>query len=117
MKIFVKSEGAIRAVAGLTDYPLLTGSYGYLSRLITGSIEHDQQVVVALFDAGIDIDRDFSDTVIKSPVMKISMPLRSLLTRHIRVNADVMGNGSIICSCSEGRLSIFVIALLRQSVR
>lgn len=47
-----------------------------------GSIEHYQEVIEKMLDAQIGIDKYFSYIVIKTPIMKSSVPLRSLIAKH-----------------------------------
>jgi len=83
----MKFESALRDVDELMECHLITGGYDYLLRFITRSIEHYQAVIEKMLDAQIGIDKYFSYIVIKSPVMKSSVPLRSLITRQ----NDVLG--------------------------
>ena len=83
----MKFESALRDVDELMECHLITGGYDYLLRFITRSIEHYQEVIEKMLDAQIGIDKYFSYIVIKSPVMKSSVPLRSLITRQ----NDVLG--------------------------
>jgi DNA-binding Lrp family transcriptional regulator len=68
---------------------LITGGYDYLLRFITRSIEHYQEVIEKMLDAQIGIDKYFSYIVIKSPIMKSSVPLRSLIGKHNSVEFGV----------------------------
>ncbi len=79
---FQKFESAIREVDELMECHLITGGYDYLLRFITRSIEHYQEVIEGLLDAKVGIDKYFSYIVIKSPILKSSVPLRSLISRH-----------------------------------
>ena len=58
-------------------------------RFITRSIEHYQEVIEKMLDAQIGIDKYFSYIVIKSPIMKSSVPLRSLIGKHNSVEFGV----------------------------
>ncbi|KEA54251.1 MULTISPECIES: Lrp/AsnC family transcriptional regulator [Mangrovibacter] len=82
---FVKFENAIRDVDELMECHLITGGYDYLLRFITRSIEHYQDVIEKMLDARIGIDKYFSYIVIKSPILKSSVPLRTLLSRHTQI--------------------------------
>ncbi|MSE17576.1 Lrp/AsnC family transcriptional regulator, partial [Pantoea agglomerans] len=86
---FMKFESAMRDVDELMECHLITGGYDYLLRFITRSIEHYQEVIEKMLDAQIGIDKYFSYIVIKSPIMKSSVPLRSLIGKHNSVEFGV----------------------------
>jgi len=79
---FMRFENALREVDELMACHLITGGYDYLLRFITRSIEHYQEVIESVLDAKIGIDKYFSYIVIKSPILKSSVPLRSLIFRQ-----------------------------------
>lgn len=85
----MKFESAMRDVDELMECHLITGGYDYLLRFITRSIEHYQEVIEKMLDAQIGIDKYFSYIVIKSPIMKSSVPLRSLIGKHNSVEFGV----------------------------
>jgi DNA-binding Lrp family transcriptional regulator len=58
---------------------LISGGYDYLVRFVTGSIQYYQELMESLLDKNIGIEKYFSYIVIKSPVMRNALPLRSLL--------------------------------------
>ena len=78
----MRFENALREVDELMECHLITGGYDYLLRFITRSIEHYQEVIESVLDAKIGIDKYFSYIVIKSPILKSSVPLRSLIFRQ-----------------------------------
>ncbi|PLR39712.1 AsnC family transcriptional regulator [Chimaeribacter californicus] len=80
---FINFESALREVEELMECHLITGGYDYLLRFITRSIEHYQDVIEGLLDAKVGIDKYFSYIVIKTPIMKSSVPLKSLIARHL----------------------------------
>lgn len=81
---FLKFENCIREYDELIECHLITGGYDYLLRFITRSIEHYQEVIESLLDKNIGIDKYFSYIVIKSPIIKSSVPLRTLLTQQMQ---------------------------------
>lgn len=85
----MKFESAMRDVDELMECHLITGGYDYLLRFITRSIEHYQEVIEKMLDAQIGIDKYFSYIVIKSPIMKSSVPLRSLIGKQNSVEFGV----------------------------
>ncbi|MDF7659628.1 Lrp/AsnC family transcriptional regulator [Erwiniaceae bacterium L1_54_6] len=86
---FMKFESAVRDVDELMECHLITGGYDYLLRFITRSIEHYQEVIEKMLDEQIGIDKYFSYIVIKSPIMKSSVPLRSLIAKQNSVEFGV----------------------------
>ncbi|GGJ93302.1 Lrp/AsnC family transcriptional regulator [Pseudomonas matsuisoli] len=76
---FVKFESYIRNVDEVLECHLISGGYDYLVRFITSSIQHYQELMEAILDKNIGIEKYFSYIVIKSPVIKNAMPLRSLI--------------------------------------
>jgi DNA-binding Lrp family transcriptional regulator len=81
---FSRFENCIREYDELIECHLITGGYDYLLRFITRSIEHYQEVIESLLDKNIGIDKYFSYIVIKSPIIKSSVPLRTLLTQQMQ---------------------------------
>lgn len=79
---FQRFEQGLRQVDELMECHLITGGYDYLLRFVTRSIEHYQDVIETLLDAGLGIEKYFSYIVIKSPIMKSSVPLQSLLDKN-----------------------------------
>ncbi|MCX8955764.1 Lrp/AsnC family transcriptional regulator [Erwinia psidii] len=82
---FMRFEAAIREVDELMECHLITGGYDYLLRFIARSIEHYQQVIEGLLDGSVGIDKYFSYIVIKSPIIKSSVPLRSLIACYTQI--------------------------------
>lgn len=79
---FQRFEQGMKQVDELMECHLITGGYDYLLRFVTRSIEHYQEVIENLLDASLGIEKYFSYIVIKSPVMKSSVPLQSLLDKN-----------------------------------
>ena len=76
---FVRFETAIRDVDEIMECHLVSGGYDYLLRFVTRGVNHYQQVIEGLLERNIGIEKYFSYIVIKSPVVKSTVPLRSLL--------------------------------------
>ncbi|ANF56868.1 Lrp/AsnC family transcriptional regulator [Halotalea alkalilenta] len=76
---FMRFEQNIRQVDELLECHLVSGGYDYLLRFLTSSIARYQQVIEALIDKDIGIEKYFSYIVIKSPIVKDELPLRTLL--------------------------------------
>ncbi|MBT0726680.1 Lrp/AsnC family transcriptional regulator [Rosenbergiella australiborealis] len=77
-------EQGLSQVDELMECHLITGGYDYLLRFVTRTIEHYQEVIENLLDAGLGIEKYFSYIVIKSPIIKNSVPLESLLNNALR---------------------------------
>ncbi|BBI53999.1 hypothetical protein HORIV_64200 [Vreelandella olivaria] len=58
---------------------LISGGYDYLLRFIARSIAHYQRVMEALIEDEIGIEKYFSYIVIKTPINKEQLPLRTLM--------------------------------------
>jgi len=76
---FVKFEAGIRQVDEVMECHLVSGGYDYLVKFVTRGIGHYQSVVEGLLDRQIGIDKYFSYIVIKSPLVRTELPLKTLL--------------------------------------
>jgi DNA-binding Lrp family transcriptional regulator len=76
---FVKFESSIRNIDEILECHLVSGGYDYLLRFLVRNITHYQELIESIIDRNIGIEKYFSYIVIKSPIMKSAMPLRSLL--------------------------------------
>jgi DNA-binding Lrp family transcriptional regulator len=76
---FVKFEQALRSVEELMECHLVSGGYDYLLRFVARNVMHYQQIIEALVDRNIGIEKYFSYIVLKSPIIKSGLPLASLL--------------------------------------
>jgi|GEM_PF-46793 len=76
---FVKFESSIRNIDEVLECHLISGGYDYLVRFLCSSIQHYQELMESILDKNIGIDKYFSYIVIKSPVLKSAVPLRSLV--------------------------------------
>jgi DNA-binding Lrp family transcriptional regulator len=76
---FVKFESNIRKVDEILECHLVSGGYDYLLRFITRNISHYQELIESILSRNIGIEKYFSYIVIKSPVVKNGLPLRTLL--------------------------------------
>ena len=89
---FQRFERGMSKVDELMECHLITGGYDYLLRFVTRTIEHYQEVIENLLDAKLGIDKYFSYIVIKSPVMKNSIPLQSLLDKKHRDRGVILSD-------------------------
>lgn len=76
---FQRFEQSIRQLDELMECHLISGGYDYLLKFIARSIAHYQQVMEALIEQEIEIEKYFSYIVIKSSIVKDQVPLRKLL--------------------------------------
>ncbi|MCW5693648.1 MAG: Lrp/AsnC family transcriptional regulator [Pseudolabrys sp.] len=74
-----KFEANIREVNELLECHLVSGGYDYLLRFLTPSIAHYQECMEALLRRNIGIKTYFSYVVLKSPIVKSTLPLNALL--------------------------------------
>ncbi|RJS91842.1 Lrp/AsnC family transcriptional regulator [Salinisphaera sp. Q1T1-3] len=73
-------EQYLETVDGLLECHMISGGYDYLLRFVSRSIGHFQQTMESLLDdAKVDIDRFDSYIVIKSPIVKDQVPIKTLL--------------------------------------
>lgn len=85
---FRRFEQRLAQVSEIMECHVITGGYDYLLRFMTRSIEHYQQVIEGLLDDDIGIEKYFSYIVIKSPILKSSMPLQNLLGHQGRAGDE-----------------------------
>ena len=76
---FVKFESSIRTIDEILECHLVSGGYDYLVRFIVRNITHYQELMESILDRNIGVEKYFSYIVIKSPVVKNALPLRTLL--------------------------------------
>lgn len=76
---FVKFESYIRGIDEVLECHLISGGYDYLVRFMTSSIQRYQELMESILDRNVGIEKYFSYIVIKSPVVKNTLPLNSLL--------------------------------------
>ena len=76
---FIRFEAGLATVEELLECHLVSGGYDYLLRFLARSIAHYQQVMEALLDRRLGIERYFSYIVIKSPILRQAAPLQRLL--------------------------------------
>ena len=76
---FAKFESNIRLVDEVLECHLISGGYDYLVRFLCSSIQHYQELMESILDKNIGIEKYFSYIVIKSPVVKSTVPLLSLI--------------------------------------
>jgi DNA-binding Lrp family transcriptional regulator len=78
---FVKFEASIRNIDELLECHLVSGGYDYLLRFLVRNIARYQELMETLLDRNIGIEKYFSYIVIKTPIIKHSLPVRRLIER------------------------------------
>lgn len=76
---FIRFEAGLATVEELLECHMVSGGYDYLLRFLCRSIAHYQQVMEALLDRRLGIEKYFSYIVIKSPILRQTAPLQTLL--------------------------------------
>ena len=76
---FIRFEAGLATVEELLECHMVSGGYDYLLRFLARSIAHYQQVMEALLDRRLGIEKYFSYIVIKSPILRQAAPLQKLL--------------------------------------
>ena len=76
---FVRFEANLRNVEELMECHLVSGGYDYLLRFVSRNINHYQERMENLLDRNIGIEKYFSYIVLKSPIVKNALPLKTLL--------------------------------------
>jgi DNA-binding Lrp family transcriptional regulator len=75
---FARFEAAVAEMDEVVECHLVSGGYDYLLKFVTRGISHYQQVIEAMLDRGLGIEKYFSYIVIKTPVQKLGYPLMQL---------------------------------------
>ncbi|SDN47383.1 transcriptional regulator, AsnC family [Afipia sp. GAS231] len=76
---FVRFEANLRNVEELMECHLVSGGYDYLLRFVSRSVNHYQERMENLLERNIGIEKYFSYIVLKSPIVKNVLPLKTLL--------------------------------------
>lgn len=79
---FIKFEASIRNVDEVLECHLVSGGYDYLLRFIARNIAHYQELMETLLESNIGIEKYFSYIVIKSPIVKSTVPLKNILSQR-----------------------------------
>jgi DNA-binding Lrp family transcriptional regulator len=78
---FVKFEASIRNIDELLECHLVSGGYDYLLRFLVRNIANYQELMETLLERNIGIEKYFSYIVIKTPILKHSLPVKRLIER------------------------------------
>jgi DNA-binding Lrp family transcriptional regulator len=77
---FIKFEREIRQCEFVEECHLVSGGYDYLVKFVTRSVSHYQEVIEAILERSIGVEKYFSYIVIKTVLDNDAVPLSSLLT-------------------------------------
>ncbi|MBB3135851.1 DNA-binding Lrp family transcriptional regulator [Rhizobium pisi] len=76
---FARFITAIEKIDQVIECHLVSGGYDYLVKFVTAGIDEYQTIMERLLDLDIGIDKYFTFVVLKSPLIKVHLPLASLL--------------------------------------
>ncbi|MDQ1118099.1 Lrp/AsnC family transcriptional regulator [Pseudoxanthomonas winnipegensis] len=71
-------EAGLRSVEELTECHLVSGGFDYLLKFVVRDVAHYQSLVEGLLDRHIGISKYFSYIVIKSPILRGEVSVKSL---------------------------------------
>lgn len=75
---FSRFLAALEREEATVECNLISGGYDYLVKFVTGSIVQYQTMMERLIDLDIGIDKYFSFVVLKTPISRSTLPLKSL---------------------------------------
>ncbi|WP_064684976.1 Lrp/AsnC family transcriptional regulator [Rhizobium bangladeshense] len=75
---FARFISAIEKFDQVIECHLVSGGYDYLVKFVTTGIDEYQTIMEQLLDLEIGIDKYFTFVVLKSPLIKVHLPLASL---------------------------------------
>jgi DNA-binding Lrp family transcriptional regulator len=75
---FARFHSALEKVDSVVECHLVSGGYDYLVKFVTAGIEEYQTIMEQLTDMDNGIDKYFSYVVLKSPIVRSYLPLKSL---------------------------------------
>ncbi|SAK56272.1 AsnC family transcriptional regulator [Caballeronia hypogeia] len=76
---FIRFEANLRDLDEVTECHLVSGGYDYLLKFLVKDIGHYQEVIEKLVDRNVGIEKYFSYIVIRTPFVKLTVPIESLL--------------------------------------
>lgn len=80
---FARFQDVLEKVPSCVECHLVSGGYDYLAKFVTSSIADYQNVIEALIDRNVGIDKYFSFVVMKTPFVKTQLPLTDLFEDRI----------------------------------
>lgn len=75
---FARFQEALERIDSCIECHLVSGGYDYLAKFVTAGIVDYQNIIEALIDRDVGVDKYFSFVVIKTPFVKTQIPLTRL---------------------------------------
>ena len=75
---FARFQEALERIESCIECHLVSGGYDYLAKFVTSGIMDYQNIIEALIDRDLGVDKYFSFVVIKTPFVKSQIPLTRL---------------------------------------
>lgn len=75
---FARFQEALERIDSCVECHLVSGGYDYLTKFVTSGIVDYQNIIEALIDRDVGVDKYFSFVVIKTPFVKSQIPLTRL---------------------------------------
>ncbi|WP_306751981.1 Lrp/AsnC family transcriptional regulator [Paracoccus actinidiae] len=75
---FARFQEALERIDSCIECHLVSGGYDYLAKFVTSGIMDYQNIIEALIDRDLGVDKYFSFVVIKTPFVKSQIPLTRL---------------------------------------
>lgn len=75
---FARFQEALEKIDSCIECHLVSGGYDYLAKFVTAGIVDYQNIIEALIDRDVGVDKYFSFVVIKTPFVKTQIPLTRL---------------------------------------
>lgn len=75
---FARFQDALEKIDSCIECHLVSGGYDYLAKFVTAGIVDYQNIIEALIDRDVGVDKYFSFVVIKTPFLKTQIPLTRL---------------------------------------
>ena len=80
---FARFQAALEKIDSCIECHLVSGGYDYLVKFVTSGIVDYQNIIEALIDREVGIDKYFSFVVIKTPFAKNQIPLTRLFADRV----------------------------------
>lgn len=80
---FARFQEAVEKIDSCVECHLVSGGYDYLVKFVTAGIVDYQNIIEALLDRDVGIDKYFSFVVIKTPFAKTQIPLSRLFADRV----------------------------------
>jgi len=86
---FSRFEAQIQKVPSVVECHLISGGYDYLLKFMVRSVGHYQNVIEAMLDKNMGIEKYFSYIVIKSPIIKPAVSIKTIAESSNDQDQDV----------------------------